>query len=130
MNELTATAHHDVGGAPGHEPIPREQHAFLPWELRVDALMWILGDAGRPGGRRMTVDELRRGIESLSPDQYRSLGYYEKWLTSLVAIMREKGIVSGAELRKRLAEVTIAHEGEHALEHAGDEHAQDGGDRA
>lgn len=98
-------APHDVGGDPDVEPIPRGEHAFMPWEFRVDALMWILTDATRPGGPRMTVDELRRGIESLSAAEYRTLAYYEKWLTSIVGIMLERGILTRDELERRVAAI-------------------------
>ncbi len=84
----------------------------MPWEMRVDALMWVLTDASRPGGPRMTVDELRRGIESLAPADYRNLGYYEKWLLSMIAILAERGLVDAAALERRAAE--IAHERGHA----------------
>jgi len=109
------SGHHDLGGTRTHAPIPRAQHAFLPWEMRVDALMQLLSDPQRPGGALMSVDELRRGIESLSADEYRSLGYYERWLQSLIAIMTEKGVLDGAELERRFAEVERAHEREHAV---------------
>ena len=102
-------APHDVGGRPTDEPVLRGEHAFMPWEFRVDALMWILTDGARPGGRRMTVDELRRGIESLSPKDYRSLGYYERWLTSIVAIMLERGVIARDDLDARLAALEAAH---------------------
>ncbi len=106
--------HHDVGGRPGHELIPREQHALLPWEVRTDALMWILTDARRAGGPLMTVDELRRGIENLPAEDYRSLGYFEKWLLSMVAIMTEKGAVDPIALEQRVAVLTAEHAAEHA----------------
>ena len=32
------SGHHDLGGAPVNAPVPRGQHAILPWEMRVDAL--------------------------------------------------------------------------------------------
>jgi hypothetical protein len=103
---------HDVGGEPFGEAIPRTQHPFMPWEMRVDALMWLLTDASRPGGPRMTVDELRRGIESLAPEDYRELGYYEKWLLSMIAILAERGLVDPEALARRAA--AIAHERDHA----------------
>ena len=105
---------HDVGGAGEGAPIPREQHAFAPWEVRVDAMMSLLSDAGRPGGRLMTVDELRRGIESLSPAEYRGLGYYERWLRSLLAVMSEKGVVEPTEVERRAEALAREHEAEHA----------------
>ncbi len=106
-------AHHDVGGTTEGTAIPREQHAFHPWELRVDALMMVLTDAKRPGGPYMTVDELRRHIESLTPEEYRSLGYYEKWLSSIAAQMVERGIISQAALDARMAQLEAQHAHEH-----------------
>ena len=102
---------HDVGGAEVRDPIVRDEHAVAPWELRVDALMWTLTDATRPNGPRMTVDELRRGIEALSPREYAELGYYEKWLLSMIAIMEERGLVDGSAVAARAREIA------HALEH-------------
>jgi hypothetical protein len=60
----------------------------------------------------MTVDELRRGIESLAPEDYRELGYYEKWLLSMIAILAERGLVDPEALARRAA--AIAHERDHA----------------
>jgi hypothetical protein len=102
-------APHDVGGRPQSEAIPRGELAFMPWEFRVDALMWILTDATRPDGPRMTVDELRRGIESLPPADYHSFRYYEKWLSSIVAIMLERGVIARDELEARVATLEAAH---------------------
>lgn len=108
------SGHHDLGGTQADAPVPRGQHAILPWEMRVDVLMQLLSDPKRPGGALMSVDELRRGIESLSPDEYRLLGYYERWLQSLIAVMAEKGVIERSALERRLAEVERAHEQEHA----------------
>ena len=47
----------------------------------------------------MTVDELRRGIESIPEDEYLSLTYYERWLRSITTLMLEKGVVTEEELR-------------------------------
>ena len=103
---------HDVGGAPERGEVPREEHAFAPWELRVDALMWLLTDGRRAGGARMTVDELRRGIESLPAREYRELPYYGKWLLSMIAILAEQGVVDPTALDARAVE--LANEREHA----------------
>ena len=73
-------APHDVGGHPTDAAIPRGQHAFAPWEVRVDAIMMVLTDPSRAGGPLMTVDQLRRGVESLSAQAYATLGYYQRWL--------------------------------------------------
>ena len=46
----------------------------------------------------MTVDEMRRGIEALPPDEYEALSYYERWAASLETILVEKGVVSSEEV--------------------------------
>lgn len=53
----------------------------------------------------MTVDELRRGIESLGREAYDTLGYYERWITSITANMLEKGVVTVDELGAKLAAI-------------------------
>ena len=46
----------------------------------------------------MTVDELRRGIESIPEDEYFALGYYERWLRSITTLMVEKGVIRQEDL--------------------------------
>ena len=115
-------AQHDVGGLPATEAIVREEHPLLPWEVRVDALMWTLS-----GGPLMTVDELRRGSEALPAEQYHGLGYFEKWLLSMVSIMTEKGSLSPAALEARVAAVTRLHEAEHATHDHDHDHEHERG---
>jgi len=93
--------HHDLGGLPAG-PVPREEHVLSPWEKEVDAIRNLLGDRKR---RLMTADELRHGIESLSPEQYRGLAYYERWIESILSTMERKGVRTRAEFEARLAEV-------------------------
>jgi hypothetical protein len=50
----------------------------------------------------MNVDELRRGIESMPPNEYRSASYYERWLYSAETILTEKGVLEPGELEARL----------------------------
>jgi hypothetical protein len=80
----------------------------------VDAIVWSLTDAERPGGRHMTVDELRRGIESMPAGDYENLGYYAKWLRSSIAIMAEKGLIDRAQVERRARELAAEHEREHS----------------
>jgi nitrile hydratase len=89
---------HDRGGVPTEEPIDRREHELADWELLVDALLGTLSRAGV-----MNVDELRRGIESMPPDDYRTASYYERWLYSLETILAEKGVLAPGELDARLA---------------------------
>ena len=92
---------HDLGGLPGG-PIDRAEHDATFWEQRVDAMLILLADGKR---RLMDTAELRRGIESIGPDAYESLSYYERWAASIAKIMVEKGVVGQDELDRRIAEV-------------------------
>jgi len=92
-----------MGGLPAGKVKPAE-HAYADWELRVDALMMLLvGVVG--GGKRMTVDELRKNIESLPPADYDKMGYYERWVISLTQTMIQRGVITTDELARKLAEV-------------------------
>jgi hypothetical protein len=87
---------HDRGGRPTDEPIDRTEHSLEDWELLTDALVGALGRAGV-----MNVDELRRGIESMPPDEYERASYYERWLFSAETNLTQKGILSPGELDAR-----------------------------
>ena len=88
---------HDTGGRPTSEPIDRTEHELADWEVLTDALVGALARGGV-----MNVDELRRGIESMSPDDYRRASYYERWLFSVETILTEKGVLSPGEIEARL----------------------------
>lgn len=90
-------AAHDRGGRPTDEPIDRSEHELADWELLTDALVRALGERGV-----MNVDELRRGIESMPPDEYERASYYERWLYSVESILTEKGVLEPGELERRL----------------------------
>jgi len=89
---------HDRGGWPTDAPIDRTEHDLADWELLADALVGALGRQGL-----MNVDELRRGIESMPPDEYERASYYERWVYSVETILAEKGILESGELERRLA---------------------------
>ena len=91
---------HDRGGWPSGDPIDQTQHVMMDWERRVDALHQVLG---RKGIR--STDEMRRAIESLEPDTYAALSYYEKWTAALEILMVEKGILSTEEIDRKVAEL-------------------------
>ncbi len=92
-----------MGGLPAGK-LRRSEHAYADWELRVDAMMMLLvGVVG--GSKRMTVDELRKNIESLPPADYDKMGYYERWVISLTQTMIQRGVITTDELARKLAEV-------------------------
>jgi hypothetical protein len=64
--------HHDLGNLPG-AAVEATEHDYALWEMRVDAILVLLSDK-----ELMTVDEMRRNIESLGPDAYDQMTYYER----------------------------------------------------
>ena len=91
---------HDRGGWPDETPIDRTEHEYADWERRVDAVHQTLGARGI-----RTTDEMRRAIESLPPERYEALSYYEKWTAALEILLIEKGILTAAEIDARTAEL-------------------------
>ena len=87
---------HDVGGQASLLQGPldvsgRSAPAF--WECRTHALLVELAAT-----EKITVDELRRGIEELDKQRYRSWGYYDKWAASIATIALERGLLTEGEL--------------------------------
>ena len=97
---------HDMGGQPAG-PVARTEHDFALWEKRVDALLVLLSRENR---RLMTVDELRRNIESLGTDAYEKMTYYERWIHSISQTLIQRGVISIDELGRKMAEVGERHE--------------------
>lgn len=89
---------HDLGGLPAG-PIDKTAHESSLFEKRVDALMILMS---HPDRRVISVDELRRGIESFSAPEYFKLAYYERWVLALKKIMLEKNILSEDEISERV----------------------------
>ena len=92
-------AHHDMGGVSKFlcEPVDLEPHALTAFDREVDALRGVLGAKGI-----MTVDELRRGIESIPEADYHRLGYYRRWMRSITDNLLRKGVITEAELQAAL----------------------------
>ena len=92
-----------MGGLPAGK-VEVSQHDYLDWERRVDALRLLL--SGIKGGRQlMTVDELRKNIETLPPDAYESMSYYERWVSSITQTMIQRGVITSEELGRKMAEI-------------------------
>jgi Nitrile hydratase beta subunit len=84
---------HDRGGWPTDAPIDRSEHELEDWEVLTDALVGALATNGV-----MNVDELRRGIESMPPEEYERASYYERWLYSIETRLVEEGVLAPGEL--------------------------------
>ncbi|MBI4081107.1 MAG: nitrile hydratase subunit beta [Candidatus Lambdaproteobacteria bacterium] len=92
---------HDLGGQPAGA-IDRSEHELTFFDKQVDAMNTLLGGGGK---RIYTTDEHRRAIESLPPEQYQHLTYYERWVLGLKILAVEKGLVTEAEIARRVAEI-------------------------
>jgi nitrile hydratase subunit beta len=90
---------HDRGGWPEAGPINQAEHDLSMWEKRTDALLVLLAS---PTKQVLRVDELRRAIESLAPDAYEKLSYYERWITAIEVLLIEKGILTRAEIDQKV----------------------------
>jgi hypothetical protein len=91
--------HHDLGGRPAGK-VGRDEHEYEPWERRIDAMAVILGLS-----KLLTVDQRRKNIETLPPEMYDRLSYYERWLMSLAQSLIERGIITSQELAEKIHQV-------------------------
>ena len=88
-----------MGGLPAGS-VDRNEHDYADWERRVDAMAVLLGR-----NRRLTVDERRRAIETLTPQAYDALSYYERWVVALGQTLIQRGLITSAELAMKMREV-------------------------
>jgi len=88
-----------MGGLPAAR-VDRAEHDYSDWERRVDAMAVLLGRK-----RRLTVDERRRAIETLTPQAYDALSYYERWVVALGQTLIQRGVITSAELALKMMEV-------------------------
>ena len=90
-----------MGGLPAGA-VKATEHDYAIWEKRVDALMVLLS---RKDCQHMTVDELRRNIESLGAEAYDKLSYYERWMHAISQTLIQRGVIGIDELGRKIADV-------------------------
>ena len=90
-----------MGGLPAG-PVERAEHDYAHWEKRVDALQVLLS---APERRLLRVDEMRRNIESLRPDVYEAMTYYERWIAAITKVLIERGVLTSDELGRKMEAV-------------------------
>jgi nitrile hydratase beta subunit len=87
---------HDMGGMQDMGPVRPEKNEPVfhePWEGRVFALNQVLG-----AWRKWNIDASRHQREIIPPADYLRMSYYEKWLTALMELLVNRGLVTRAEL--------------------------------
>ena len=100
-------SHHDMGGLKAGRVKPTE-HDYAQWERRIDAMAVLLW-AIKGGSKYLSVDEHRKNIESLPPQEYDRTSYYEKWIYALTQTLIQRGVISTDELGRKMAEVQARH---------------------
>jgi hypothetical protein len=103
---VPSRSHHDMGGLAAGPVLPAE-HDYALWEKRVDALMMLLSHKDR---RLITVDELRRNIESLGAEAYDSMTYYERWIYAITQTLIQRGVITVDELGRKIEAVRAREE--------------------
>ncbi len=90
-------SHHDMGGLPAGR-VERTEHDYALWERRVDAMAVLLA-------ARIRVDERRKNIEVLAPEDYDAMAYYERWVVALGQALIQRGLITTDELGRKMEEV-------------------------
>jgi hypothetical protein len=88
-----------MGGLPAG-PVDRSEHDYEDWERRIDAMGVVLGQK-----KLLTVDQRRRAIETLPPEAYDTMKYYEKWVVALGQTLIQRGLITTDELKRKMLEV-------------------------
>ena len=104
--DLSRARAHDLGGQSAG-PIERAEHEAEAWQNLVTALMYLLRDHCHLA----KTDEMRRAIEDMNPEDYRRLGYFDKWAVGISTLVVEKGLMTADEITRRVGEISARLEG-------------------
>lgn len=89
---------HDMGGETAGA-IDISVHPVAPWEKETWAMRVVLGAEAH---MLIRIDELRRAIEDLSPEDYHR-AYFERWIMAVRDLLVEKRVLSRGEIDARVA---------------------------
>jgi hypothetical protein len=89
----------DVGGT-SNDRIAIVDHELLPWEKRCHALADVLDYR-----KIVNTEEKRRGVESLGAEMVGRLSYYERWAVAFANLLFQKGVLTPAEVARKMQEV-------------------------
>ena len=102
---MTERKVNDIGGLPAG-PVCKDEHPSTLHEKRVDALLRLLSG---PKLEAFTVDAMRRAIESNTEEDYRNLGYYDKWIRAVRDLVIEQQVLSREEIDARVELLRAKH---------------------
>ena len=102
---MTERKVNDIGGLPAG-PVCQDEHPNTLHEKRVDALLRLLSG---PKLDAFTVDAMRRAIESNTEEDYRNLGYYDKWIRAVRDLVIEQQVLSRDEIETRVEQLRAKH---------------------
>ena len=100
QSESSSFLPHDVGGQIDEYSAPIRVDDFTKlsqWEQECHAVIAILSSKSL-----ISTDKLRRQIEDLTPQQYQSWTYYERWSAAATSILLESHIITEDELQVEL----------------------------
>ncbi|MFQ5567512.1 MAG: hypothetical protein ACE5EU_14250 [Paracoccaceae bacterium] len=89
---------HDLGGQPAGQT-NLDEHEAEPWAKTITAVVGALRQHDL-----MRVDELRRALEDLPTDAY-AQHYFERWAEAMCNLMEEKGLLTRAEVEKKMTAI-------------------------
>jgi hypothetical protein len=98
---------HDVGGQDGG-PVDVSDHDTAHWEWQIDAMVRM----ALKKGLISDFAELRDGIEKLTPDDYETSTYYERWASALAYALVERGVVTEESLADKAQAIRERQEAE------------------
>jgi len=90
----------DIGGFEAGE-IPKEERPPLFWQKQLIATFNLLWRENRI----LNLDEFRRKVEELGPQDYTELGFYGRRLEALVGLLIEKRVLTASEIEKRTQDI-------------------------
>jgi len=88
---------HDIGGDLLSFGVIPPATELAHWEQQCHAVFALLATR-----QYVSTDGLRRAIEDLTPHQYQTWSYYEKWAAGMAVLLLENGVVTPDELAQAL----------------------------
>jgi len=100
---------HDIGGQEGG-PVDLSEHDTAHWEWQIDAMVRL----SLSKGLISDFAELRDGIEQLTPEDYATATYYERWAKALAYALVSREVVTESALAEKAQAIRERQEAEAA----------------